>query len=93
LLDRGYYDRRFLENNPISQSNPNTTNPTIELKNVKVLIVHDTVDSQMWLSEVTDTWADNYKENHLLIIAEGFEDDVLEMALNYNSSEGNIYKM
>lgn len=60
----------------------NNTAQNIELKNVKVLIVHDTIDSQLWLSEITDTWADNFKENHLVIIAEGFEEDVLEMALD-----------
>lgn len=56
-----------------------------------MLIVHDTIDSQLWLSEVTDTWADHFKENHLVIIAEGFEEDVLEMALDYNAS--NQYKI
>jgi len=61
---------------------PNNPAQNIELKNVKVLIVHDTIDSQLWLSEITDTWADNFKENHLVIIAEGFEEDVLEMALD-----------
>lgn len=73
-MDRGYYDRRFLDSNNHSQ--------LIELKNVKVLVVHDTIYSQLWLSEITDTWADNFQENHLVIIAEGFEDDVLEMALD-----------